>query len=138
MADPLSRQLQIDGLQALDATPLDEAREARLKGRKVAGICTISVKVIGSGGKAMTCGLQVILTAIWQSGVISPDWKRAWLAVSIKEKGITRTTATTGTVQHARQGLLLMWFLSQLLELRRPEQLKVMPSKSAIDHIALC
>ena len=60
---------------------------AKLRVGKTAGICNISVELLKAGGEAMIRGLHAVLTAIWHSDTIPPDWKRG-LAVPIwKGKG---------------------------------------------------
>ena len=61
--DPPSRQLQIAGLQTLDADPpiddtapsIGDVKEAvaKLRGEKAAGICNISAELLKGGGEAM-------------------------------------------------------------------------------------
>ena len=85
MVDPPSGQLQTGGLQTLDADPpIDETAPsivdvkeavAKLTGGKAAGICNISAEVLKAGCEAMIRGLQAVLTAVWHSGTIPPDWK---------------------------------------------------------------
>lgn len=70
----------------MDANPLadkalpslDEVREdvAKLKHRKVAGVCNISVEMLILESEAMTCRLHAILPSVWQCGTIPHDWKR--------------------------------------------------------------
>ena len=58
-----------------------------MRGGKAAGICNISAVLLKGGGEAMIRGLHAVLTAVWHSGTISPDWKKG-LVISIwKEKG---------------------------------------------------
>ncbi len=76
----------VAGLQMAEANPpidevppsLAEVRGAvaRLRGGKAAGVCNISAEMLKAGGEAMTHGLHAVLTAVWQSGTIPPDWKR--------------------------------------------------------------
>lgn len=47
--------------------PLNEIREAVHSRLKVVGVCSINVVLLKNGGEAMTCGLDVLLTDIWQS-----------------------------------------------------------------------
>ena len=86
MLDPPSGQLRTAGLQALDADPpidetassIDNVKEAvaKLRGGKAAGVCNISAELLKAGGEAMIRGLHAVLTAVWHSGTIPPDWKR--------------------------------------------------------------
>ena len=95
--NPLSGRLQTTGLQVMDADPsinkaapsIDEAKEtvAKLRGGKAAGICNINAELLKAGG----CRLHVVLTAVWHSGTISPDWKRGLIVL------IWKRTATTTT-----------------------------------------
>ena len=87
-----SGQLQTTGLQLLDADPpineatpsIDRVKEAvaKLKDGKAAGICNISVELLKAGGEAMIRELHAVLTVVWHSDTIPPDWKRE-LVVSI-------------------------------------------------------
>ena len=92
-----SGQLQTTGLQVMDVDPsineatpsIDEVKEAvtKLRDGKAAGICNISAELLKAGGEAMIRGLHAVLTAVWHSDTIPPDWKRG-LVVSIwKGKG---------------------------------------------------
>ena len=85
--DPPSGQLQTAGLQMLDADPpIDETAPsignvneavAKLRGGMAAGICNISAELLKAGGEAMIRGLQhAVLTAVWHSDTIPPDWKK--------------------------------------------------------------
>ncbi|MEL6802745.1 MAG: reverse transcriptase domain-containing protein, partial [Bacteroidota bacterium] len=149
--DPPSEQLRTDGLRAVDADPpideappsLDEVREAvaRLRGGKAAGVCSISAELLKAGGEAVTRGLHAVLTAVWQSGTIPPDWKRGLVVPIWKGKGdrqdcnnyrgITLLSVPGKVFAH----LLLMRIRSQLLKLQRPEQSGFTPGKSTTDRI---
>ena len=82
---PPRRQLQTTGLQVMDADPtineaapsIDEVKGAvvKLRGGKAAGICNINAKLLKAGGEAMIHGLHAVLTTVWHSGTIPPDWK---------------------------------------------------------------
>ena len=84
--DPPSRQLQTAGLQTLDADPpidetapsIEDVKEAVEKFRdgKAVGICYISAEWLKAGGAALIHGLHAVLTAVWHSGIIPPDWKK--------------------------------------------------------------
>ena len=97
MVDPLSGRLQTTGLQMAQPDPpineappsLDEVREAvsKLKGRKAAGVCNISVELLKAGGEAMIHGLHAVLTVVWHSCIIPPDWKRGLVVPIWKGKG---------------------------------------------------
>ena len=73
-------------LQTLDADPpidetapsIDDVKEAvaKLRGGKAAGICNISAELLKAGSEAMIHGLHAVLTAVWLSGTIPPDWKK--------------------------------------------------------------
>ncbi len=92
VAEPPSQQLSFAGVQMLTADPpvdetppsLAEVREAvnKLKCGKAAGICNVSAEMLKAGGESMIRGLHAVLSAIWQSGTLPPDWKRG-LVVSI-------------------------------------------------------
>ncbi len=60
---------------AASLSSLDEVKEtvAKLRGRKVAGACSMSAEVLRAGGETMTRELHVFLTSIWQSGTFPPD-----------------------------------------------------------------
>ncbi len=86
MAEPPSRRLSLAGVEIATADPpvdetppsLAEVREAvnKLKGGKAVGVCNISAEMVKAGGETMIHGLHAVLTAVWQSGTIPPDWKR--------------------------------------------------------------
>ena len=151
MVDPPSRQLTTTGLETLEADPpidetppsLDEVREAvaRLRGGKAPGVCNISAELLKAGGEAMIHGLHAVLTAVWQSGTIPPDWKRGLVVPIWKGKGdrqdcnnyrgITLLSVPGKVLAH----LLLTRMRSQLLKLQRPEQSGFTPGKSTTDRI---
>ena len=151
MADPPIEQLRTDGLRVVDADPpinetapsLDEVREAvaRLRGGKAPGVCNISAELLKSGGEAMIRGLHAVLTAVWQSGTIPPDWKRGLVVPIWKGKGdrqdcnnyrgITLLSVPGKVLAH----LLLMRIRNQLLMYQRPEQSGFTPGKSTTDRI---
>ncbi|KAG0713587.1 hypothetical protein GWK47_015881 [Chionoecetes opilio] len=95
--DPPTEQLHTTGLQAMDGDPpidetapsLDDVREAvaKLKGGKAAGVCNISAELLKAGVEAMIRGLHAVLTAVWQSRTIPPDWKRGLVVPIWKGKG---------------------------------------------------
>ncbi|KAG0728585.1 hypothetical protein GWK47_032183 [Chionoecetes opilio] len=72
--DHPAEQLHTTGLREVDADPpidetapsLDEVRKAvaKLRGRKAAGVCYISAKLLKAGDEAMICGLHAVLTAV--------------------------------------------------------------------------
>ena len=86
MAEPLSSYLQTAGLYVLNADQpineappsLDKVREAvvMLRRGKAAGICNITLELVKAGGNTMICGLHTVLSTMWRSGAIPPDWKR--------------------------------------------------------------
>ena len=149
--DPPSGQLQTTGLPVMDANPpideaapsLEEVKEAvaRLRGGKAAGICNISAELLKAGGEAMTRGLHAVLTAVWHSGTIPPDWKRGLVVPIWKGKGdrqdcnnyrgITLLSVPGKVLAH----LLLMRIRSHLLKYQRPEQSGFTPGKSTTDRI---
>ena len=151
MVDPPSRQLTTTGLETLETDPpidetppsLDEVREAvaRLRGGKAPGVCNISAELLKAGGEAMIHGLHAVLTAVWQSGTIPPDWKRGLVVPIWKGKGdrqdcnnyrgITLLSVPGKVLAH----LLLTRMRSQLLKLQRPEQSGFTPGKSTTDRI---
>ena len=83
--------------QVVDADPsinettpsLDEVKEAvvRLRVGKRARICNLSAGLLKAGGEAMIHGLQAVLTVVWHSGIIPPDWKRGLVVPIWKGKG---------------------------------------------------
>ena len=151
MAEPPTGQLQLAGLQTLAADPpidvaapsLAEVREAvaKLKGGKAPGVCNISVELLKGGGEAMIRGLHAVLTAVWHSGIVPPDWKRGLVIPIFKGKGsrqdcgnyrgITLLSVPGKVLAH----LLLMRVRGHLLEHQRPEQSGFTPGKSTIDRI---
>ena len=151
VAEPPSRQLSLAGVQMsaadppVDETPpsLAEVREAvnKLKCGKAAGICNVSAEMLKAGGEAMTRGLHAVLSAVWQSGTIPPDWKRGLVVPIWKGKGdrqdcnnyrgITLLSVPGKVLAH----LLLMRIRSQLLRYQRPEQSGFTPGKSTTDRI---
>ena len=105
MVDSPSEQLQTAQLQMLDADPpvketalsIDDVKEAvsKLSGGKAAGICYISAELLKAVGEAMIHRLHVVLTAVWHSGTILPDWKKGWSSLSGRGKDSVRTATTT-------------------------------------------
>ncbi|KAG0730184.1 LINE-1 retrotransposable element ORF2 protein [Chionoecetes opilio] len=149
--DPPTEQLHTTGLQAVDADPpidetapsLDEVREAvaKLRGGKAAGVCNISAELLKAGGEAMIRGLHAVLTAVWQSGTIPPDWKRGLVVPIWKGKGdrqdcnnyrgITLLNVPGKVLVH----LLLTRIRSHLVKHQRPQQSGFTPGKSTTDRI---
>ncbi|KAG0720560.1 Nucleotide exchange factor SIL1 [Chionoecetes opilio] len=149
--DPPTEQLHTTGLQAVDADPpidetapsLDEVREAvaKLKGGKAAGVCNISAELLKAGSEAMFHGLHAVLTAMWQSGTIPPDWKRGLVVPIWKGKGdrqdcnnyrsITLLSVPGKVLAH----LLLTRIRSHLVKHQRPQQSGFTPGKSTMDRI---
>ena len=68
---------------------------AKLRGGKVAGICKISAELLKAGDEAMIHGLHAVLTAVWHSDSIPPDWKKGLVVLSGRGKGTVKTAATT-------------------------------------------
>ena len=60
---------------------------AKLRGGKAAGTCKISAELLKAGDEAMIHGLHAVLTAVWHSGIIPPDWKRGLVVPIWKCKG---------------------------------------------------
>ena len=115
--DPPSGQLQTAGLQRLDADPpfdetapsIGDVKEAvaKLRGGKAAGICNISVELLKAGGDAMIHGLHAVVTAVWHSDTIPPDWKKGVGCPNLEgERGPSRLQQLlwNNTAQHTRQG----------------------------------
>ena len=150
-ADPPTGQLQLAGLGTLDADPpidvavpsLAEVREAvaRLRGGGAPGVCNISAELLKAGGEAMIHGLHTVLTAVWHSGTVPPDWKRGLVVPIWKGKGsrqdccnyrgITLLSVPGKVLAH----LLLMRIRGHLLEHQRHEQSGFTPGKSTTDRI---
>ena len=88
----------------------------------------MSAELLKAGDEAMTRGLHAVLTAIWQSGTIPPDWKRGLVVPIWKGKGdrqdcnnyrgITLLSVPCKVLAHP----LLMRIRGHLLKLQRPEQ----------------
>ena len=151
MAAPPAERLRGDGVQTLDADPpineatpsLDEVKEAvdRLRGGKAPGVCNVSAELLKAGGEAMIRGLHAVLTAVWQTGTVPPDWKRGLVVPIWKGKGdrqdcnnyrgITLLSVPGKVLAH----LLLMRIRSHLLKYQRPQQSGFTPGKSTIDRI---
>ncbi|KAG0711023.1 Iron-sulfur protein NUBPL [Chionoecetes opilio] len=140
-ADPLA----VDADPPIDETApsLDEVREAvaKLRGGKAAGVCNISAELLKAGGEAMIRGLHAVLTAVWQSGTIPPDWKRGLVVPIWKGKGdrqdcnnyrgITLLSVPGKVLAH----LLLTRIRSHLVKHQRPQQSGFTPGKSTTDRI---
>ena len=100
-----SGQLQTTGLQVMDAhlsiyeaaSSIEEVKVvvAKLRGGKAAGICNMSAELLKAGGEAMICGLHAVLTVVWHSGTIPPDWRRGLVVPIWKDKGTVRMATTT-------------------------------------------
>ncbi|KAG0729173.1 Transposon TX1 uncharacterized protein [Chionoecetes opilio] len=138
-------------IKAVDADPpidetapsLDEVREAvaKLRGGKAAGVCNISAELLKARGEAMTRGLHAVLTAVWQSGTIPPDWKRGLVVPIWKGKGdrqdcnnyrgITLLSVPGKVLAH----LLLTRIRSHLVKYQRPQQSGFTPGKLTTDRI---
>ena len=136
--DPPSGQLKTAELQTLDADPpIDETAPsigdvieaaAKLRGEKAAGICNISAKLLKAEGEAIIRGLHAVLTAVWHSGTILPDWKKGLVVPIWKGKGdrqdcsnyrgITLLSVPGKVLAH----LLLTRIRTHLLQHQRPEQ----------------
>ena len=143
MVDPPSGQFQTAGVQTTDTnTPIaetpfyiDEVKEAveKLRGGKATCVCNIRVEMLKA--ESMIRGLYTVLTAVWQSGTIPPDWKRRLIVPIWRGKGnlkdynnycgITLLIVSGKVLDH----LLLMWIRSYLLKHQRPEQSGFMPGK---------
>ena len=112
-----------------------------MRGGKAAGICNISAELLKAGGEAMICGLHAVLTAVWHSGTIPPDWKKGLVVPIWKGKGerqdcnnyhgITLLSIPGKVLAH----LLLTRIRTHLLKHQRPEQSGFTPGKSTTDRI---
>ena len=89
----------------------------------------------------MIHGLHAVLTAVWHSGTIPPDWKRGlviplWKGKGSRQdcgnyRGITLLSVPGKVLAH----ILLMRIRPHLLKHQRPEQSGFTPGKSTIDRI---
>ena len=151
LVNPPSGQLQTTGLQVVDANPsineaapsIDEVKEAvaKLRGGKAAGICNISAELLKAEGEAMIRGLHAVLTAVWHSGTIPPDWKRGLVIPIWKGKGDRQNCNNYHRIMllsvpgKVLAYLLLMRICSHLLKYQRPEQSGFTPGESTTDRI---
>ena len=152
MAEPPTRRLSLAGVDIaaadppVDETPpsLAEVREAvnKLNCGKAAGVCNVRAEMLKGRGEAVIHGLHAVLSAVWQCGTISPDWKRGLVVHIWKENGCRqdcnnyRGIITLINVQgKCLAHLLLMRIHSQLLKYQRPEQSGFTPGKSTTDRI---
>ena len=125
------------------APSIDEVKEAvaKLRGGKAAGICNINAELLKAGGKAMIRGLHAVLTAVWYSGTIPPDWKMGLDAPIWKGKedrqdcNNYREITLLSVAGKVLAYLLLMRVSSHLLKYQRPEQSVFTPGKSTTDRI---
>ncbi|KAG0710615.1 Cytochrome P450 10 [Chionoecetes opilio] len=106
-----------------------------------AGIDTVTAELLKARGEAMIRGLHAVLTAVWQSGAIPPDWKRGlvvpiWKGKGYRQdcnnyRGITLLSVPGKVLSH----LLLTRIRSHLLKHQRPQQSGFTPGKSTTDRI---
>ena len=142
--DPVNVQPSVpDPPISEDPPSLAEVREAvgKLKGGKAPGVCGIPGELLKAGGESVIHGLHAVLTAVWQSGTIPPDWKRGLVVPIWKGKGdrqdcnnyrgITLLSVPGKVFAH----ILLMRMRGHLLKEQRPEQSGFTPKKSTIDRI---
>lgn len=54
----------------------------------------ISAELLKGRGETLIRKLHAVLTSVWQSGTVLPDWKRGPSSLSGKGKGIVSTAAT--------------------------------------------
>ena len=150
-ADPPTRQLPTDDVQiAVPDPPIDEAPPslaevrmavAKLKGGRAAGVCGIAGELLKAGGEDMIRGLHAVLTAVWQTGTIPPDWKKGLIVPIWKGKGDRqdcnnyRGITLLSVPGKVLTRLLLMRVRDHLLRTQRPEQSGFTPKKSTIDRI---
>ena len=115
--NPPSGRLQTTELQVMDADPpinetapsIGEVKEAvaKLTDGKAADICNISTELLKAGDKVMIRGLHAVLTAVWLSGIIFPDWKRGLIISIWKGKGNRQDCNNYRcSVYHARCSLI--------------------------------
>ena len=89
----------------------------------------------------MNHGLHAVLTAVWHSGTIPPDWKKGWVVPIWKGKGdrqdcsnyreVTLLTVPGKVLAH----LQLMRIRTLLLKHQRLEQSGFTSGKSTTDRI---
>ncbi|KAG0714105.1 LINE-1 retrotransposable element ORF2 protein [Chionoecetes opilio] len=101
----------------------------------------LNAELLKAGGEAMIRGLHAVLTAVWQSGTIPPDWKRGLVIPIWKGKGdrqdcnnyrgITLLSIPGKVLAH----LLLTRIRSHLVKHQRPQQSGFTPGKSTTDRI---
>ena len=71
-------QIVADPPRDENAPSIDDVKEAvaKIMGRRATGICNIIAKLLKAGDEAMIHGLHAILTALWNSGPFSHEWKK--------------------------------------------------------------
>ena len=82
----------------------------------------------------MIRGLHAVLTTVWHSGTIPPDWKKGLVVPIWKgkgDRGITLLSVSGKVLAH----LLLTRIRTHLLKHQRPEQSGFTPGKSTTDCI---
>ncbi|KAG0718661.1 Transposon TX1 uncharacterized protein [Chionoecetes opilio] len=100
-----------------------------------------SAELLKAGGEAMIRGLHAVLTAVWQSGTIPPDWKRGLVVPIWKGKGDRqdcnnyRCITLLSVPGKVFALLLLTRIRSHLLKHQRPQQSGFTPGKSTTDRI---
>ena len=63
------------------------------------------MELLKAAGEAMIRGLQAVLTAVWHSGTIPPDWKKGLVVPIWKGKGSRLQQLTwNNAAQLTRQG----------------------------------
>ena len=125
------------------APSIDEVKEAvaKLRGGKAGGICKIRAELLKARVKAVTRGLHAVLTAVWHSGTIPPDWKRGLVIPIWKGKGDHQDCNNYRRIMllsipgKVFVHLLLMQVHSHLLKYQRPEQSGFIPGNSTTDRI---
>ena len=150
-ADPPSRELPADAVQALVADPpvscdpptLDEVRKAlsQLKDGKAPGVCGVYAEMLKAGGEAALLSLHTLICSVWSTGVIPTDWKQGIVVPIWKGKGDVRecnnyrgvTLLSVPGKVFAR--VILNRVRQQLLKHQRPEQSGFTPKRSTVDRI---
>lgn len=150
MVDPPSGQLQDTELKRGGTNPpLDDTTHPLLKSNKRWQGCEVemnlvivtSVQLVKAGGPAMIRRLHVALTAVWQSGTISIDWKRA-IPIS-KEKGGRqdwnnyRVVTLHSVPGKALARFLFMWIRGHLLKKQRSRESMSQISRMVSQQITL-
>ena len=151
MAPPPAQQLDTGGVSVRAASPslsddlptLEETQRAvdKLKAGKAAGICGIPGELLKAGGADVIKGLHSVLCAVWESGIIPPDWIKGLVVPIWKGKGDQqdcnnyRGVTLLSVPGKVLAQLLLSRIRDHLLSSQRPEQAGFTPKRSTTDRI---